>query len=77
MNVLLILIPSALVLGRVALLGFFWALRHDQFDDPERARRPHPLRPLRRASGGGRRARRRRTAAIRLTPPAAPPKWGA
>ena len=34
MNVLLILVPSALVLGGVALLGFFWALRHDQFDDP-------------------------------------------
>ena len=34
MNILVILVPAALLLGLLALLGFFWALRHDQFDDP-------------------------------------------
>jgi cbb3-type cytochrome oxidase maturation protein len=33
-NILVILIPAALVLGLIALLGFFWALRHNQFEDP-------------------------------------------
>jgi cbb3-type cytochrome oxidase maturation protein len=34
MNILVILIPAALFLGLLALGGFFWALRHNQFDDP-------------------------------------------
>ena len=34
MNVLVILIPISLVLGALGLLGFFWALRARQFDDP-------------------------------------------
>lgn len=34
MNVLVLLMPAALILGGLALLGFFWALRHNQFDDP-------------------------------------------
>ncbi|HRO13342.1 cbb3-type cytochrome oxidase assembly protein CcoS [Amaricoccus sp.] len=34
MNILVLLVPAALFLGGLALLGFFWALRHDQFDDP-------------------------------------------
>ena len=33
MNALLILIPAALVLGGLGLLAFFWAQKHDQFDD--------------------------------------------
>jgi len=35
MNILVILVPAALFLGGLALLGFFWALRHDQFGDPK------------------------------------------
>lgn len=35
MDVLMYLIPIALTLGLLGLLGFFWALKHDQFDDPE------------------------------------------
>lgn len=35
MDVLLYLIPIALTLGALGLAGFFWALRHRQFDDPE------------------------------------------
>ena len=34
MNVLVLLVPAALILGGLAILGFFWALRHNQFDDP-------------------------------------------
>ena len=34
MNVLVLLVPAALFLGGLALLGFLWALRHDQFEDP-------------------------------------------
>ena len=34
MNILVLLVPAALILGGLALFGFFWALRHDQFDDP-------------------------------------------
>jgi cbb3-type cytochrome oxidase maturation protein len=37
MDSLLILIPAALTLGLLALAAFLWALRHSQFDDPERA----------------------------------------
>jgi cbb3-type cytochrome oxidase maturation protein len=35
MNVIVYLIPIALTLGLLGLVGFFWALRHQQFDDPE------------------------------------------
>ena len=35
MNGVLILLPIALLLGLPGLAAFFWALRHDQFDDPE------------------------------------------
>lgn len=33
MSALLILIPAALLLGALGLLAFFWAQKHDQFDD--------------------------------------------
>ncbi len=33
MNVLLILVPAALGLGLLALAGFFWAIRSEQYDD--------------------------------------------
>lgn len=35
MSVIVYLIPIALTLGLLGLLAFFWALRHQQFDDPE------------------------------------------
>ncbi len=35
MDILLYLIPITLTLGALGLAGFFWALRHRQFDDPE------------------------------------------
>lgn len=35
MEVLGFLIPVALFLGLVGLAAFYWALRTDQFDDPE------------------------------------------
>lgn len=35
MNALLVLIPLSLGMGLVGLGVFIWALRHDQFDDPE------------------------------------------
>ncbi len=35
MNVLVILIPASLILGGLWLAVFFWALKKDQFDDPE------------------------------------------
>lgn len=35
MNMLVFLIPISLLLGGLGLGGFFWLLRHDQFDDPE------------------------------------------
>jgi cbb3-type cytochrome oxidase maturation protein len=34
MNVLLYLIPAALILCSVGLAAFIWALRSGQFDDP-------------------------------------------
>lgn len=34
MNVLLIMLPGAIVLAAVALAGFVWALKSGQFDDP-------------------------------------------
>lgn len=33
MNVLVFLIPAALLLGLAGLCGFLWALRSGQFDD--------------------------------------------
>lgn len=35
MEVLVLLIPVSLGLGALGLVGFFWALRKGQFDDPE------------------------------------------
>lgn len=37
MDVLIYLIPIALSLGLLGLVGFFWALKSGQFDDPEGA----------------------------------------
>ncbi|MCI4663463.1 MAG: cbb3-type cytochrome oxidase assembly protein CcoS [Neomegalonema sp.] len=37
MNILLLLIPAALVLGAVGLAAFFWALSSGQFEDLEGA----------------------------------------
>jgi len=33
MNIIYVLIPLALVLLVVAVWAFFWAVKHDQFDD--------------------------------------------
>jgi cbb3-type cytochrome oxidase maturation protein len=35
MNILALLIPVSVGLGLIGLAGFFWLLRHDQFDDPD------------------------------------------
>lgn len=35
MEVLLYLIPIALTLGLIGLVGFMWALKNNQFDDME------------------------------------------
>lgn len=35
MSALLVLIPVSLGMGFVGLGAFVWAMRHDQFDDPE------------------------------------------
>lgn len=35
MNVLVYLIPVSLLLGGLGLAAFFWAIRSEQFDDPE------------------------------------------
>jgi len=37
MNILLLLIPAALILGGLGLAGFIWALKNGQFDDPDGA----------------------------------------
>ncbi|GJL87774.1 MULTISPECIES: cbb3-type cytochrome oxidase assembly protein CcoS [unclassified Minwuia] len=37
MNVLLYLVPVALLLGGLGLAAFVWALRSGQFDDPDGA----------------------------------------
>lgn len=37
MNGLALLIPLALLMGGVGLVGFFWSLRSGQFDDMEGA----------------------------------------
>lgn len=41
MNILLYLIPVALLLGILGLVAFFWALRNNQFDDLDGA--PHRM----------------------------------
>ncbi|MEI6730615.1 MAG: cbb3-type cytochrome oxidase assembly protein CcoS [Pseudomonadota bacterium] len=35
MESMLYLVPIALMLGILALCGFFWALNNNQFDDPK------------------------------------------
>jgi cbb3-type cytochrome oxidase maturation protein len=35
MNVLVVLSPVSLILGGLGLAAFFWALRGQQFEDPE------------------------------------------
>ncbi len=37
MDILIYLMPIALILGITGLVAFFWALRSGQFDDPEGA----------------------------------------
>ena len=37
MDILLILIPVALLLGLIALAGFMWSLKNNQYDDLEGA----------------------------------------
>jgi cbb3-type cytochrome oxidase maturation protein len=37
MNVLVFLIPMAIVLGLLALYGLFWSLKRDQYEDLEGA----------------------------------------
>lgn len=37
MDILLLLIPLALILGGIWLWGFMWALKDGQFEDPEGA----------------------------------------
>ena len=37
MDVLIYLIPIALVMGVIGLGAFFWAMKNGQFDDPEGA----------------------------------------
>ncbi|GAB5469948.1 MAG: hypothetical protein Kilf2KO_29780 [Rhodospirillales bacterium] len=38
MSALIYLIPAALILGGLGLVGFLWALRSGQFDDLEGAK---------------------------------------
>lgn len=35
MNSLAVLIPLSLVMGLIGLCAFFWAMRTNQFEDPE------------------------------------------
>lgn len=35
MNVLVMLIPVSLILGGLGLAAFIWALRKDQYNDPQ------------------------------------------
>ncbi|RIV85579.1 cbb3-type cytochrome oxidase assembly protein CcoS [Aurantiacibacter zhengii] len=37
MNGVIILLPIALLLGLAGLAAFFWALRNNQFEDPDGA----------------------------------------
>jgi cbb3-type cytochrome oxidase maturation protein len=39
MSVLVYLVPAAIFLGLLGLFAFFWAMRSNQFDDPEGAAR--------------------------------------
>lgn len=41
MNILLYLIPIALTLGCIGLIGFLWAMRNQQFEDLDGA--PHRI----------------------------------
>jgi cbb3-type cytochrome oxidase maturation protein len=38
MNILLVLIPLTILFGLGAVIAFFWAVDHDQFDDMETPR---------------------------------------
>lgn len=38
MNILLVLIPLSILLATGAVIAFFWAVDHDQFDDMETPR---------------------------------------
>ncbi len=33
----MVLVPLSIGMGAIGLVAFFWAMRHDQFDDPEGA----------------------------------------
>ena len=35
MSILLLLIPVTLMMGAIGLGAFFWAMKTDQFDDPD------------------------------------------
>ncbi|MBO6867032.1 MAG: cbb3-type cytochrome oxidase assembly protein CcoS [Pseudomonadota bacterium] len=35
MNILVILVPCSLLLGLLALAGFLWTIKSDQYDDPD------------------------------------------
>jgi cbb3-type cytochrome oxidase maturation protein len=35
MDILLYIIPIALTLGLAGLIGFFWSLKNNQYDDPK------------------------------------------
>jgi cbb3-type cytochrome oxidase maturation protein len=35
MNILVVLVPLALSIGLLGLAAFFWAMRNNQFDDPD------------------------------------------
>ncbi|CAN0555399.1 MAG: cbb3-type cytochrome oxidase assembly protein CcoS [Lentilitoribacter sp.] len=37
MNLILLLLPVALLLGFLGLCAFFWSLKSGQYDDPEGA----------------------------------------
>lgn len=37
MNILIVLIPAALLLGGIGLAAFVWAVRNGQYDDTEGA----------------------------------------
>ncbi len=37
MNVLIYLVPMALLLGLTGLIGFMWTLKTNQYDDPDGA----------------------------------------
>lgn len=63
MNVLLLLIPAALVLGGLGLLAFMWSLRTGQYDDMDGAaerilldEEPRKTGSRRQAGKGGRHA---------------------